>query len=77
MSPRVGPTPRRNHVRSGLGVPIAVEGSEVATLEAVERKYVLDVLAMNGGHRARTAHQLGIGVATLYRKLKRFGLPPE
>jgi two-component system response regulator HydG len=64
-------------VRSGLGVPVAAEGSEVVPLEAVERKYVLDVLARNGGHRERTARQLGIGVATLYRKLKAFGLPTE
>ncbi|NUN51595.1 MAG: sigma 54-interacting transcriptional regulator [Planctomycetaceae bacterium] len=64
-------------IRSGLGVPVAVEGSEVASLEAVERKYVLDVLAMNRGHRERTAKHLGIGVATLYRMLRRFGVPAK
>jgi len=36
----------------------------------VERDYVLAALRQNQGHRARTARQLGIGEATLYRKLR-------
>jgi len=35
------------------------------------------VLALNGGNQARTAEQLGIGSATLYRKLKKFGAATE
>jgi len=42
-------------------------------LEDVEKHYILAVLAQNGGNRARTAEQLDIGVATLYRKLKQYG----
>jgi two-component system response regulator HydG len=43
------------------------------TLAAVERAHILAVLARNEGHRERTALQLGIGSATLYRKLKAYG----
>lgn len=44
----------------------------VETLDEVERKHILSVLDMNGGNQARTALQLGIGTATLYRKLKKY-----
>jgi DNA-binding NtrC family response regulator len=50
-------------------LPIARPGVALP-LEEVERQYVLSVLAQNEGNRARTAEQLGIGPATLYRKLK-------
>jgi len=40
------------------------------TLEQIEQQHILTVLEDNQGHRARTAAELGIGIATLYRKLK-------
>ncbi|MDC0709876.1 sigma-54-dependent Fis family transcriptional regulator [Stigmatella sp. ncwal1] len=45
------------------------------TLEDMEREYILAVLARNSGNRSRTAEQLDIGLATLYRKLKQYGHP--
>jgi len=45
----------------------------VRTLEAVEREHVLATLASVGGNRARAAEVLGIGEATLYRRLKAWG----
>jgi two-component system, NtrC family, response regulator HydG len=52
----------------------AVEPIEIAarSLYEVERKHILTVLAANNGNQARTAEQLGIGTATLYRKLKKY-----
>jgi DNA-binding NtrC family response regulator len=56
-------------VRSAL--PGAFAPSEkVRPLAEIEREYILSVLAANGGNRARTAAELRIGTATLYRKLK-------
>jgi two-component system, NtrC family, response regulator HydG len=55
--------------------PSFLPGETPRTLEAMEREYVLAVLARNGGNRARTAEQLDIGIATLYRKLKQYGEP--
>jgi DNA-binding NtrC family response regulator len=41
-------------------------------LAVVERDYILGMLDSHGGNRARTAEALGIGPATLYRKLKAY-----
>jgi DNA-binding NtrC family response regulator len=51
------------------------EASTPRSLEDMERAYILAVLARNEGNRARTAEQLDIGIATLYRKLKQYGHP--
>ncbi|HTN91810.1 MAG TPA: sigma-54 dependent transcriptional regulator, partial [Sorangium sp.] len=64
-------------VRSALPAPAApaVEADEarVRTLGDVEQEYILAVLARNGGNQTRAAAELGIGVSTLYRKLKEYG----
>ena len=44
------------------------------TLEDIAKEYILAALAVNGGNQTHTADQLGIGSATLYRKLKSYGL---
>ena len=59
-------------VRQAIPVPLVT--SPVKHLEAIEKDYILAVLDLNGGNQARTAEQLGIGTATLYRKLKRYGM---
>lgn len=44
------------------------------TLEEMEKRYVLDVLAESGQDKVTAATILGIDLSTLYRKLKRFEL---
>jgi len=61
-------------VRAALPAP--THEGEVHTLEALDREYAAAVLARNGGNRAKTAEQLGIGVSTLYRMLKRASEAP-
>ena len=46
-----------------------------ATLAEVERAHILATLAACGGNRSEAARRLGIGAATLFRKLKRYGVP--
>ena len=46
----------------------------VRPLDEVEKEYILAALSLNGGNQTRTAEQLKIGSATLYRKLKSYGL---
>jgi len=58
-------------------VPTPLLSGPVKALDSVEKEYILAVLALNGGNQARTAEQLGIGSATLYRKLKKFGAATE
>jgi len=60
-------------VRLARPIPAASDGS-VRPLESVEKDYILEALALNQGNQTRTAEQLQIGSATLYRKLKSYGL---
>jgi DNA-binding NtrC family response regulator len=48
---------------------VQIEG-EVRPLAEVERDYIAAALRASGGNRAKAAARLGIGAATLYRKLK-------
>jgi len=51
--------------------PLAVSiDDEVRPLAEVERDYIAAALRASGGNRAKAATRLGIGQATLYRKLK-------
>jgi DNA-binding NtrC family response regulator len=58
----------------GLAVPEPVAVGEVRTLAQVESDYIASVLRAVGGNRTQAAAKLGIGTATLYRKLKLFGI---
>jgi two-component system response regulator AtoC len=44
------------------------------TLESIERRAIERALRRAGGHRERAATELGIGLRTLYDKIKRYGL---
>jgi two-component system response regulator HydG len=46
----------------------------VRPLDDVEKEHILAALELNEGNQTRTAAQLRIGSATLYRKLKSYGL---
>jgi two-component system, NtrC family, response regulator HydG len=46
----------------------------VRPLGDIEKEYIVAALEQNGGNQTRTAEQLQIGSATLYRKLKSYGL---
>jgi transcriptional regulator with PAS, ATPase and Fis domain len=56
----------------GLAVPATHAPGDARSLEDVEREYILAVLRANDDNKVRTAEQLRIGTATLYRKLKRY-----
>jgi DNA-binding NtrC family response regulator len=60
-------------VRQALSKPVITKGT-VRPLEEVEKEYILAALELNGGNQTHTAAQLQIGSATLYRKLKSYGL---
>jgi DNA-binding NtrC family response regulator len=54
--------------------PFQHAANQARTLVEVEKEYILKVLDLNNGNRTHTALQLQIGSATLYRKLKGYGL---
>jgi two-component system response regulator HydG len=60
-------------VRHALPQPTLV--GPVRPLQEIEREYILAALALNDGNQTRTAEQLRIGSATLYRKLKDYRSP--
>jgi transcriptional regulator with PAS, ATPase and Fis domain len=53
-------------------IPVASITESVKPLADIEKDYILAVLGHNEGNQTRTAAQLGIGTATLYRKLKQY-----
>jgi DNA-binding NtrC family response regulator len=54
----------------GAAPPVVQAAGDIRTLAEVERDYIAAALRASGGNRARAAERLGIGAATLYRKLK-------
>jgi DNA-binding NtrC family response regulator len=60
-------------VRMAFPSPVASKGT-VKSLEDVEKEYILAALELNRGNQTHTAEQLRIGSATLYRKLKSYGM---
>ncbi|HRC55016.1 MAG TPA: sigma 54-interacting transcriptional regulator [Kofleriaceae bacterium] len=60
-------------VRHATPTPQPTAGA-VRPLEDIEKDYILAALDLNGGNQTHTAKQLHIGAATLYRKLKSYGL---
>jgi len=55
-------------------IPTPTVAGPVRVLDEIEKDYILAVLDLNGGNQTRAAEQLGIGSATLYRKLKSYGV---
>jgi two-component system response regulator HydG len=62
-----------DEIRQSAPIPVAARG-KVRPLEAIEKEYILAALELNDGNQTHTAKQLRIGSATLYRKLKSYGL---
>ncbi len=63
--------------RAHLGLPVSsapAAPSDAKTLAALERQAIAAALADQRGNRRAAAEQLGIGLRTLYEKLKRYEL---
>jgi len=60
-------------VRNVFARPV-VTGGKIRRLADIEKEYILAAMELNGGNQVLTAKELGIGSATLYRRLKRYGL---
>ena len=60
-------------IRHAFPTPVATQGA-VRPLEDIEKEYILAALELNAGNQTHTAAQLRIGAATLYRRLKSYGL---
>lgn len=69
--------PHRKRPGHGVDPPHAVMGGSDAdaeqTLEALERRHILEVVARRGGNRRAAAEELGISVRKLYYRLAEYG----
>jgi two-component system, NtrC family, response regulator HydG len=70
---RVGVDDLPEEVRQARPQPMLASG-QVRPLAEVEKDYIVHALHINGGNQTHTAEQLQIGLATLYRRLKAYGL---
>jgi len=57
--------------------PAALSSNAPKTLRELEREAILGALAANHGIRRKAADQLGIGLRTLYTRLREFGISSE
>lgn len=57
--------------------PELIETNPNITLEELEKQHIQKVLSLENGNRLHAAKRLGIGTATLYRKLKEYGIKSE
>jgi len=64
-------SPGENSEGPEEGVPVGI------SLEEMERRLIEATLEHFGGHRARTAKALGIGIRTLSGKLRQYGYAPR
>jgi transcriptional regulator with PAS, ATPase and Fis domain len=62
--------------QSKSDVNVDLQEANVTALEGMERQMIRDALAKYG-NKKQAAEELGIGIATLYRKLKKYSLAGE
>jgi two-component system response regulator FlrC len=67
-----GPVLEARHLPAVSAPELAAPGE--ATLSALEKEAIVRALAQSAGNRRKAAESLGIGLRTLYDKLKRYGL---
>lgn len=60
-------------IRNIISKPV-IDINKVRPLHEIEKDYILEILEKNGGNQTQSALQLKIGSATLYRKLKQYGV---
>ncbi len=64
------PEVRESSTVSAAGGRVQSVTGETRTMDEIERQAILETLDRTGGHRAKAADLLGIGLRTLQRKLK-------
>lgn len=57
--------------------PALSSGAPKTTLRELEREAILSALAAHNGNRRKAADQLGIGLRTLYARLREYGISAE
>ncbi len=66
----------RDYKSGDLSIP-GIAAHETLTMDEVERRYILHMLKRLDGNKTLAAQLLGLDRRTLYRKLERWGHPPD
>ena len=66
------PVEVRDSVTVSATGPVQAVAGDTRTMADIERQAILETLQRTGGHRAKAADLLGIGLRTLQRKLKEY-----
>jgi len=61
-------------IRDNVAMARQRSEDQLVTLAEIERRHILETLERLGGNRKAAADALGIGVNTLWRRLKTYGL---
>ncbi len=70
-----GPVLGAQHLPAAGAPELAAEAVSPLQLDELERDAIVRALASTAGNRRKAATALGIGLRTLYEKLKRYGIP--
>lgn len=64
-----------SYLRKGSDVPVLDQRTDsLLSLEEIERKTIIHTLKLVEGNKSKASQILGIGLKTLYRKLKKYGI---
>jgi len=74
LPPEIRSNAPETHTRTERAPQPVIEGDEIVPLSELERRAIIHALRVTGGNVTRAARALGIGRATMYRKLDRFKL---
>jgi two-component system response regulator FlrC len=74
LLPAAPAMPGKPAAATGTAGTAGTAGTGVTTLEQLERQAIQEALDRCSGHRKQAAEQLGIGLRTLYDKLKQYGI---
>ena len=72
----VNGTVKRNHLPKSI-IEVEYTGNHTLSLEYMEKEYIKKALKLYGRSpegKQKSADELGIGIATLYRKIKKYNL---
>lgn len=58
----------------GFHVPSVIDLTKTSVMDDIERQAILFTLTQTGGNVGEAAKVLGLGPATVYRKIKRYGI---
>jgi DNA-binding NtrC family response regulator len=77
MPPKILPENFPETIRGDVNTLVSLQSDEPLSLAEMEKRYILQVLKSTNWHQKRACDILKISKATLYRRLKEYGISPK